>query len=209
MSPLITPLLLTGLGLALIVSEALFPSLGLLSIGAAIALVSAISAAFAIDTATGVGFLVADAVAAPLALGLGMKLFPKTPMGKRMVSSGLSFESQAATDERDLGILGHGGEVLSPLRPAGLARIDGRRVDVVSRGELIDVGESIRVVSIEGNRVVVARQADPEAHEFASPAAPSNADGSIVGTNSSRVGDSSANPSTPDSPPHPGPAQGE
>lgn len=192
MSPLITPLLLTGLGLALIVSEALFPSLGLLSIGAAIALISAVSAAFAVDTATGVAFLIADAIAAPLALGLGMKVFPKTPMGKRMVSSGLSFESSAATDERDLGILGHDGEVVSPLRPAGLARIDGRRVDVVSRGELIEVGEPIRVVSVEGNRVVVARRSDPEADGATTSSSTVQAEDPVVGTPSSSSREPSA-----------------
>ena len=43
------------------------------------------------------------------------------------------------------------------LRPAGHATIDGRRVDVVSRGEAIEAGTRIRVIEVAGNRVVVAQ----------------------------------------------------
>jgi membrane-bound serine protease (ClpP class) len=46
------------------------------------------------------------------------------------------------------------------LRPAGHATIDGRRVDVVSRGEMIAEGVPVVVVEVEGNRVVVARAAE-------------------------------------------------
>ena len=42
------------------------------------------------------------------------------------------------------------------VRPAGFARIDGRRVDVVTRGEMLDKDCPLIVVEIEGNRVVVA-----------------------------------------------------
>jgi membrane-bound serine protease (ClpP class) len=43
----------------------------------------------------------------------------------------------------------------SPLRPAGVARIDGRRVDVVALGGFIDKNKPVRVVDTSGNRVVV------------------------------------------------------
>jgi membrane-bound ClpP family serine protease len=46
---------------------------------------------------------------------------------------------------------------VSPLRPAGFARIENRRIDVVTRGELLDDGCPVRVVEVHGNRVVVAR----------------------------------------------------
>ena len=44
----------------------------------------------------------------------------------------------------------------SALRPAGFARIEGRKVDVVTRGEMI--GEDVEVVVLDAraNRVVVA-----------------------------------------------------
>ena len=46
--------------------------------------------------------------------------------------------------------------VESALRPTGIARIDGRRVDVVTRGEQLEPGTRVRVVEVSGNRLVVA-----------------------------------------------------
>jgi len=121
------------------------------------------------DTDTGFTFLAVSAVAVPAALLTGLKLFPKSPLGKHMVARGLSFESRAATDERDLALAGQRGVVVSTLRPAGIARIDGRRVDVVSRGEMIESGSAVRVLSVEGNRVVVVRDQDSPTEPEESP----------------------------------------
>jgi membrane-bound serine protease (ClpP class) len=53
--------------------------------------------------------------------------------------------------------LGRAGRAHSTLRPAGIAEIDGTRVDVVTEGDLIDAGEAVEVVRVDGNRVVVRR----------------------------------------------------
>ena len=147
---------LLGLGLALIVAEILFPSLGLLSLLATAALLAAVLVAFGESTATGVKFLVASALLVPAAIALGLKLFPRSPMGRHMVAPGLSFEGEAATDARDRASIGREGTVESALRPTGIARIDGRRVDVITRGELLEPGTRVRVVEVSGNRLVVA-----------------------------------------------------
>jgi membrane-bound ClpP family serine protease len=47
------------------------------------------------------------------------------------------------------------GTALSHLRPSGMAMIGGRRVDVVTEGAMIDKGTPVRVVALEGLRVVV------------------------------------------------------
>ncbi len=54
-------------------------------------------------------------------------------------------------------LVGARGEALTKLRPAGKARLGGRPVDVVSLGEYIDRGEEVRVVAVDGNRVVVRK----------------------------------------------------
>ncbi len=51
--------------------------------------------------------------------------------------------------------VGARGETLSILRPAGKARIDGQRRDVVTQGEMIEQGKAIEVLVVRGNRVVV------------------------------------------------------
>ncbi len=50
---------------------------------------------------------------------------------------------------------GDTGEVVGGLRPVGRARIHGKLVDVVARGDWIEAGRSVRVVHVRGNRVVV------------------------------------------------------
>lgn len=150
-------ILLLTLGLGLIVAEIFFPSFGVLSVLATGAIVGAIAMAFQESSATGMRFLLATAVLVPAVIVLGFKLFPKSPFGRHMVAGGLSFASQKATDERDLALLGTLGTVEADCRPAGMARLAGRRVDVVTRGEWIEAGAAVRVVEVQGNRVVVAR----------------------------------------------------
>jgi len=53
--------------------------------------------------------------------------------------------------------VGQQGQTATPLRPAGIALIDGVRVDVVSEGEMIAAGVPIIVTRMEGNRIVVRR----------------------------------------------------
>ena len=54
-------------------------------------------------------------------------------------------------------LLGMEGVTLSLLRPAGQADIGGRRVDVVTEGEFIPKGVRVKVIKVEGFRIVVER----------------------------------------------------
>lgn len=49
------------------------------------------------------------------------------------------------------------GHALTPLRPVGTASLAGQRVDVVTEGDLVEAGEAVRVLRVEGTRVVVRR----------------------------------------------------
>ena len=158
-------ILLLGLGLALIIAEVLFPSFGILSVLATLSIVAAIVLAFRDSPDTGYGFLFTTVVLVPVMILVGLKLFPKSPFGKKMVVSGLSFGSQAATDERDLVLVGVEGALEADCHPTGVARLDNRRVDVVSRGEPIEAGTTVRVIEVKGNRVVVARVDSTEEKE--------------------------------------------
>jgi len=88
-----------------------------------------------------------------------LRFLPRLPFGRRLVlKRGLAAaEGYASAPEIDAQWLGKTGQASSPLRPAGIADIDGRRVDVVSDGEHIDAGQFIRVTRVDGNRVVVRR----------------------------------------------------
>jgi membrane-bound serine protease (ClpP class) len=47
------------------------------------------------------------------------------------------------------------GTAASFLRPAGIASIDGKRVDVLTEGEFIPAGTPVRVTRVEGARIFV------------------------------------------------------
>jgi membrane-bound serine protease (ClpP class) len=95
-----------------------------------------------------------------LASLLLLRYLPRLPGGRRLIlDTGLSSGAgYAAAPEEDRGWLGKSGTALTPLRPAGIAEIDGRRVDVVSDGEFVDSGAPILVSRVDGNRIVVRRQ---------------------------------------------------
>jgi membrane-bound serine protease (ClpP class) len=99
-------------------------------------------------------------IAAILASLVLMRFLPQTTVGRRLVlATGLSArQGYASAPESDSRWLGKSGHASTPLHPAGIAEIDGERVDVVSTGEPIDAGEAIRVVRVDGNRVVVRSQ---------------------------------------------------
>lgn len=54
------------------------------------------------------------------------------------------------------------GRTLSPLRPAGTARIDGKRLDVLTRGEFIPADRPVVVCETEGNKIIVEEIAEAD-----------------------------------------------
>lgn len=59
-------------------------------------------------------------------------------------------------------LVGRAGTALTVLRPAGVALLDGERIDVVSEGGFLPAGAPVRVVKVEGNRVVVREVSQSE-----------------------------------------------
>jgi membrane-bound serine protease (ClpP class) len=145
------------LGLLLIAAELCFPTVGVLGVIAFLCIVGGVALAFLESRSTGMVFLAATVALVPAMIFLGLRLLPRSPMGKHIVARGFTFDDGAAIDRRDAALLGREGVVEALLRPSGVARLDGRRVDVMSRGEPIEPGVRVRVIVVEGNRVVVAR----------------------------------------------------
>jgi len=100
------------------------------------------------------------ALAASLVL---LRFLPRLPFGRRLIlERGLAAaQGYASAPRSDAQLLGKRGRASSPLRPAGIAEIDGRRVDVVSDGTFIPAGQPLEVVRIDGNRVVVRLASPP------------------------------------------------
>ncbi len=57
-----------------------------------------------------------------------------------------------------LELIGLKGTTLTPLRPAGTANFDHERLDVVSEGGYIDKGKNVKIIKVEGARIVVREE---------------------------------------------------
>ena len=58
--------------------------------------------------------------------------------------------------EKDLeALIGKEGITLTPLRPGGIAEVEGKRVGVVTEGVYVGKGEKIEVLEVAGNRLKV------------------------------------------------------
>jgi len=80
-----------------------------------------------------------------------MKFFPDSRLGRVFVSKRVVGNIDAEQPE----LLHQSGVAHTPLRPSGTAVINGRRVDVVTEGPFIERGARVKVVAVEGVRVVV------------------------------------------------------
>lgn len=80
-----------------------------------------------------------------------LKFFPESRMARKFISSGAV--GDLGVDRPEL--LHQTGEALTQLRPSGNANINGQRVDVVAESGLIERGTRIKVVAVEGARIVV------------------------------------------------------
>jgi membrane-bound serine protease (ClpP class) len=80
-----------------------------------------------------------------------VKVFPTSRYGRAFISKGVTGDIRAERPE----LLHRTGMAFTQLRPSGTALINGQRVDVVTEGSLIEKGTPIKVVGIEGMRVVV------------------------------------------------------
>jgi membrane-bound ClpP family serine protease len=96
----------------------------------------------------GVGVLVGSTLAAG---GIGFTL-SKTRLARRFV---LESEPVPRLGAGVAELVGKSGVALTVLRPAGTVDIDGRRIDVVTEGQYIEADAPVRVVAVEGTRVVV------------------------------------------------------
>jgi len=140
-------------GLLLVGAEIFVPG-GILGIMGGLALLGAIIAGFVAFRGYGGWIAFSIVFLVGIAMFLWIKIFPNTRIGRRMtVSTDLAASKGTQSGLQEL--MGRQGTALSSLRPSGFARIDGKRVDVITQGEMLSKGDTVVVVDVESNRVVV------------------------------------------------------
>ena len=85
---------------------------------------------------------------------LSVKFFPKTRFSEKLFLRTDESDFKSTLDELQ-SLEGEEGVALTKLRPSGIANIDGKKRSVVTEGSFLSKGTKVRVVKVEGNRVVV------------------------------------------------------
>lgn len=159
-------LLLVGGGLILLAAEIfVIPGFGVAGIAGILAVLAGLTMALVGQGATARAFFGAvGRVSFSLIIAVGaaavlLRAMPRTTLGRRLLlntalTAGSGYASAPATDQN---WLGRRGRAASTLRPAGIADIDGERLDVVSDGAMIEAGAAIIVSRVDGNRIVVRK----------------------------------------------------
>ncbi len=145
-------------GVLLVGAEVFVPG-GILGTAGAGMLIGSIITAYFISPTFGLLATGGGAVMCVISIILWIRLFPQTNIGKNMTLSVNGHDFKSSQDGLTE-LLGQEGVTQSDLRPGGFALIDGRRIDVVSEGGMIDRNTRVRVTTIEGNRVVVRALSD-------------------------------------------------
>jgi membrane-bound serine protease (ClpP class) len=87
---------------------------------------------------------------------LSINLLPQTSLWKKIIlQQKESREEGYLIDLTEKDLIGKIGKTITPLRPTGKAEISGKIWDVISDGDFIEEGKEIKVVSIEGNKIMV------------------------------------------------------
>jgi membrane-bound serine protease (ClpP class) len=108
-----------------------------------------------------VGYMAFSLVVAFLVAILATIIFVKV-FGKRMnifrkliLRDSTNTESGYVSNRNRLELIGKTGIALTSMRPSGTALIDGERIDAVTEGTYIKKDQKIKIVKVEGSRVVV------------------------------------------------------
>jgi len=164
MDPLTIAYLLIVLGLGLLVAEVFLPTGGVLFIASSLCILGGVVLTFVYgDAATGMVTLVSVFVVVPAVASLMLYIWPRTPMGKRLILRDRDEVTAQMPVMLELeGLRGRYGRALSDLRPAGAVSFDGRRVDLISEGMMVSDGAWVRCVDVRAGTVVV-REVDAPA----------------------------------------------
>jgi membrane-bound serine protease (ClpP class) len=161
-------LILIGIGVFLLVAEILVPTGGILVVAALLFF------------ALGVGTILyegstTEAVVAIIGLAIGLPAFGYAAVSayRRMSLDTVIDEEPAApvpVAEADT-LKGRTGKTVSPLRPSGTVEFDGKRVDAMTEGTMLDAGVWVRCVDVKRGQVIVRKMDEPP-DETAAPPAP-------------------------------------
>lgn len=154
----IWPILLLSLGLSLAVLEVFFPTAGILAFFAGSALLGSVLLGFRASPYVGLTMTAAAVIGVPSLISLGFRWWPHTYVGRQVLLDAPRAEDVLPDGDqrRQLKTLvGRRGRAKCRMLPSGAVSIDGQTLDATSEGMVIEAGQTVRVIKIESNRLVV------------------------------------------------------
>jgi len=160
-SLLVWGLALVALALLLMVAELFVPTGGALGITAGVVAIAGVVCLFQFEAVWGLTSLLSLLILGPSFAAFGLKIWPNTPLGRRIIGapSDEELETQRVEEEterrRQTALVGREGLVLTDLRPVGVVEVGGVRYDALSETVFVPAGARVRVTIVEGSHIKV------------------------------------------------------
>jgi membrane-bound ClpP family serine protease len=147
-------------GILMLVAELFIPSSGVLVVLSLCAIFFGVTMTFIYgeDPTTGVITLVCVFIALPILGGIMFHYWPKTRIGRQFFLNGpdedATIASMPVNTELE-SLRGRFGRAISALRPAGVVEFDGKRIDSITEGMMVDPGQWVRCIDVKAGKVIV------------------------------------------------------
>ena len=165
-SPILWAFVFIAIALVLFFIEIFVPSGGLLALMGALAVIGSLVAFFMHDVNTGLIALGMYIIFGPVIAWVAFRMWAASPLAKRMILGGVVEEDsdeamQASRAQQEARLaplqtyLGKKGKTITILRPVGVVRIDGERIDALAESGSIEANTHIEVITVYDNQVKV------------------------------------------------------
>lgn len=147
--------LLFAVGIVLILLELVLPG-GIIGIFGLAAFLASFFLATENFVHMGISLLIALTISI-LASVVMIKVYDKKMnfFKKLILTDSTSTESGYVSNQNRTELMGINGYALTDLRPSGTIAVEDERIDVVSEGGFIKKGSTVKVIKVEGSRIVV------------------------------------------------------
>ena len=157
-------LLFLALGFALIIAEVFIPSGGILLVSCVLTFCASLWYAYKAWFGTNPSYfwthLASMIILIPgFVVGL-FRLLDRTSLGDRIMLNAPTSEEvipYRAEAERLANLIGQQGVALTLMTPGGLVKVGHERLHCVSEGMLVEAGECVEIIGVQGTRVLVRK----------------------------------------------------
>ncbi|MCR3922062.1 MAG: ATP-dependent Clp protease proteolytic subunit [Firmicutes bacterium] len=146
------------LGIVLLLIEAVVPNFGVIGLSGIIAIIASIVMSSA-TPGEGIRIFVMSLFLTILLVAGLFRYLKRSGAWSHIILQYSETKERGYVGPTDFSyLLGKVGQTVTSLRPSGAAEFDGERIDVISEGTFIPQSSAVKVVKVEGTRVVVRVQ---------------------------------------------------